>query len=162
MGEGTFWAQLVILMGVLGGFWYQNHRAERQRKWDIEDRRATAETLAAEVKQKADALAVKAEQRAEALATKVEETAAGVKHDFDVAKEEIVTKADRAFHESNSLNAKLRAVTVSNNNQFEELLRAAMPTDALDTIDKTTTETAKKVDEIHHELTAEAERRNGG
>ncbi len=139
-------AQLVILFTTIAGFLttlsglgFTYVMSERKRRWEIEDRRLIAETLAAKVEQKA----------------------AEVKHDFDAAKMQIVSSADRAFNESNSLNTKLKAVTMSNNSQFEELLRAAMPTDTLDTIDKTTTETAAKVDDIHRELAAEAERRDG-
>ncbi len=90
---------VTILVTTIAGFLYQAWRAERQRKWDIEDRRLLAEKVV-------ETATVVAEQRkdmGDAIAENTKLTKAAT------------VAAGMAFQEANEVNNKISELTSQNN-----------------------------------------------
>ena len=86
--ENSTIASWVTLGSVIAGFLYQGWRAERQRKWDIEDRKA---------------LAKKVDDDATSIKDKVEEVASGVTAEAKKVASKLSTDAEDANRQRNKL-----------------------------------------------------------
>jgi hypothetical protein len=91
--------QLITLFSVIAGLVYQEIRASRQRRWDVEDRAL---------------LAVKADQQALHATTARNDMAVALAENTGLTKAAIAS-ADNAFHEANTVNTKIERLATSAN-----------------------------------------------
>lgn len=94
--------QLVTFATIVAGFLYQFVTQGRQRKWDLEDRRQTA-----------DRLALKVDVTTAGLHTAIAENTATTS--------DVLVAAKEAFQEANSVNEKIQQIGLANKTVLDHL-----------------------------------------
>jgi hypothetical protein len=98
--------QIVTFFSLIAGFVYQAYRENRQRRWDLEDRKELASALAA--------TSIKVDRHAQLAAASRAEMATALEVNT-VLTQAAITSADNAFHEANSVNVKIHRLAESAN-----------------------------------------------
>lgn len=101
----------VTLITVIGGLVYQAWRAERQRKWDVEDRLSIAVTLAKHSESLVKGMVTDSAATAETLAAHTSKTSERLE---GLIAENTKISTD-AFHEANTVNLKLEKLGLEHN-----------------------------------------------